>query len=423
MGGGFLGRRTLPAVSSANAGGRRIPWLFVTVLLIAALNLRAPFVGVSVVAGEVRTALGITNGEVGLLTSLPALCFGIAAPLGLVAMRRYGAEVALLLCLGGVVAGTALRSAGSFTAALAGTLLIGLAITVGNIVIPVLIRRRMPAAHVGAVTGAYTVALNLGSMGVLVATAPLMDVTNWQLGLAAPAVVAAVAFAAWWWVAVRTAPPPLEEEPEIAAARVPLWREPVVVLLALAFAGQASSYYSLTAWLPSVLSDEVGVGDAAGALSGVFQICAVFGAVGVPLLSRYLPEWTAIAIVGACWVSFPVTLLVAPEAYLVGAVFGGAAQGGGFAAIFTIVARVGRTDAESAGMSTWVQGVGYTVAAIGPTLLGAVHDATDGWTAPLLIIVGTTSTFALAGTAAALSARRRADRDDDARGDAQAPGP
>lgn len=394
----------------SEARGGRVPWLFVVALLLAALNLRAPFVGVSVVAPEVREALAISNGEVGLLTSLPALCFGVAAPLGLLAMRRYGAEVALAICLAGVVGGTALRSAGSFTAAIIGTVVIGLAITIGNIVVPVLIRRRVSVGQVGALTGAYTVALNVGSMGVLVATAPLMELTTWQLGLAAPAVVAAVALALWWWTALRSArpAPPASGALEVG---VPLWREPVVLLLALAFAGQATSYYSLTAWLPSVLADEIGAGDAAGALAGVFQISAIVGAIGVPLLSRRLPEWAVVGFVGVAWVSFPVLLLVAPEAFGIGAVIGGAAQGGGFAAIFTIIARVGRSDRESAGMSAWVQGLGYTVAAIGPTLLGAVHDATGAWTAPLLIVVGSTSTFALAGTAAALSARRRSGRD------------
>ncbi|MFW6772823.1 CynX/NimT family MFS transporter [Nocardioides sp. CPCC 205120] len=395
------------------------PWVPVLALLLVALNLRAPFVGVSVVTDELRSALDASSGEIGLLTSLPVLCFGLAAPLALAVVRRLGAEVAVVVCLAGVVLGSLVRSSGSLAAAAVGTVVLGLGITIGNIVVPVLIRRSTPPAYVGAVTGAYTATLNIGSMCVLVGTAPLADAAGWQVAIVAPAVAASLAIALWWRVALprglpvaggvaEEAGPGVSVVPATGGTRArPLWREPVVLLLALAFAGQATSYYSLTAWLPSVLADEAGAGDAAGGLAAVFQIAAIIGAVGVPLLALRVPEWCTVALVGVLWTSFPVQLLVAPDAYLLGSLLGGAAQGGGFAAIFTIIARVARSDRESAGMSTFVQTVGYAVAAVGPTLLGAVHDATGSWTVPLALVVGTTATFTVAGSAAALNARRR----------------
>ena len=39
---------------------------------------------------------------------------------------------------------------------------IGAAITIGNVVIPVIIRRDVPAARVGSVTAAYVATLNVG---------------------------------------------------------------------------------------------------------------------------------------------------------------------------------------------------------------------------------------------------------------------
>jgi CP family cyanate transporter-like MFS transporter len=48
-----------------------------------------------------------------------------------------------------------------------------------------------------------------------------------------------------------------------------------------------------------------------------------------------------------------------------------------------------------------VQGGGYTVAATGPLVIGAVHDATGGWTVPLLVILGAVVVMAIAGTASA----------------------
>ncbi len=104
--------------------------------------------------------------------------------------------------------------------------------------------------------------------------------------------------------------------------------------------------------------------------------------------------------------SFPVQLLLDPHLYVVGSVLGGIAQGGGFAAIFTIVVQVSRTDRESAQMSAFVQGVGYVVAATGPAVLGLAHDVTDAWTVPVLVVLGTTAMFSVMGTLAGVSQRR-----------------
>ena len=59
--------------------------------------------------------------------------------------------------------------------------------------------------------------------------------------------------------------------------------------------------------------------------SSVFQICAVIGALGVPLVAARTAGWAAIGLVGLCWMSFRVQLLLAPHAYLLGSVLGGIA--------------------------------------------------------------------------------------------------
>ena len=186
-----------------------------------------------------------------------------------------------------------------------------------------------------------------------------------------------------------------------------MWRTPIAWLLGLAFAGQASSYYALTAWLPTLLADEIGLGaTGAGTASSVFQVSAIVGAFGVPLLATRLPPAATIAVVGLLWMVFPVQLLLDPGLYLLGSLVGGVAQGGGFAAIFTVVVQVSRTDRESAQLSAFVQGVGYVVAATGPAVLGLAHDVTDAWTVPVLVVLGTTATFAVLGTMAGVVQRR-----------------
>ncbi|SDS80691.1 MFS transporter, CP family, cyanate transporter [Nocardioides scoriae] len=412
-----------PASAPGTSGGglRRtaVPWVFVGVLVLVSLNLRAPFVAVAPISTELRSDLGVGGAAVGVLTSLPVLCFGLLAPVALAVIRRAGIERAVSLCLLVVVVGSVVRSLGGYPLAVAGTLLVGLAITVGNVVVPVVIRRETPMARVGVVTGVYVTAMNVGSMVVTLATAPISQAFGWRVALAVWALPALVGLGAWgWWQrrAARQADARVADEaeqpPAAAAAEPPgdvriVWRTPIAWLLGLAFAGQASSYYALTAWLPSLLADEIGLGaTGAGTASSVFQVSAIVGAFGVPLLATRFSPAVTIAIVGALWMTFPLQLLVSPELYVVGSVLGGIAQGGGFAAIFTIVVQVSRTDRESAQLSAFVQGVGYVVAATGPAVLGLAHDVTDAWTVPVLVVLGTTATFAVLGTLAGAAQSR-----------------
>lgn len=418
---------TTPATTTA--ARTAVPWAFVVALLVAAFNFRAPFVAVAPITSRIRSDLGISGGESGLLTSLPVLCFGLAAPLALLVARRIGAELALVVCLGSVALGAVIRSSGPFWVVCLGTLVIGLGITVGNIVVPVLIRRTVPPGQAGLVTGAYVSVMNVGSMTVSLATEPLASAIGWRGALLFWGLLALVGLAAWAAYLRGRSPGPspatsAENPPSTSpvaspagsaapaapaapagGSAAPLWRTPIAWILAVAFAGQSSSYYMVTAWLPSLLHDELGLGSgAAGVSASVFQVFAIVGAIGVPVLAKTLPGWSTVLLVGVLWMCLPVQLLVAPHLFLVGSVLGGIAQGGGLASLFVAIVRASRTDRESARLSAFVQGMGYVVAAAGPSLLGLAHDATSAWTVPMLIVLTTTATFTVFGTIGSLRA-------------------
>ncbi len=393
-----------------------LPWGFVVALVLVSLNLRAPFVAVAPIADRLRDDLGVSATAVGVLTSLPVLCFGLLAPVALLVIRRTGAELAVVACLVSVILGSLLRSSAAYGASVAGTLVIGLGLTVGNVVVPVLIRRESSARQAGVMTGIYVSAMNIGSMIVSVATVPIADAGGWRLALDAWAAMAAVGLAAWLLFMRHdrrrreAVPPSVPEAVDSPAADAPSpWRTPLAWLLGLAFAGQAASYYAITAWLPNLLSDEIGLSaGSAGAASSVFQVSAIIGALGIPLLALRVPGWAAIGLVGLLWMSLPLELLFFPEAYLLGSVLGGIAQGGGFAALFTVVVQVSHSDRESARLSAFVQGIGYVVAATGPAVLGLTHDATNAWTVPVLIVLGTTASFTVLGVWAGVTQTRQA---------------
>jgi CP family cyanate transporter-like MFS transporter len=417
----------------ARRGLRGAAWLLPAAIVLIALNFRGPIVATAPVIGDVRADLGLTATIAGLLTTIPVLCFALATPFASWVIAKADPERAVSLSLVIVLAGTVVRSMPSSAALLIGTAVIGIGITIGNVVIPVVIRRDTSPERVGLVTGVYTSALNVGSMITSLGTAPLAALWGWPVAIAIWAVFALIAAAAWTYaVGARAAwrrPVPSDHDEPLpitgpidqvldtgairtaraaeaarAAAAEPVRpaRRLITWGLTLAFGGQAFSYYALTAWIPTLLHDEIGFSKASsGASSSVFQILAVVGALGVPLLATRWRPAAIIALVGTLWLAMPLGLLFAPPLWLLWSVLGGAAQGGGITVIFIVIVRIVSSDADARRMSAFVQGGGYLLGSAGPLVAGALHGATGTWTAPLLVVLVAVLTLGVVGTFAA----------------------
>ncbi|MDT0170688.1 MFS transporter [Pseudarthrobacter sp. BRE9] len=381
----------------------RLPssWILLACIGLLALNLRGPFVAVAPVVGLMQGDLGFSPVVLGLLTSIPVLCFSLAAPLASLAARKFGAEFAVSLTILGVLAGVLLRSAGGPGLVVIGTVVIGLAITVGNIAVPLIIRRDFSPRRQGAAMGIYTAALNIGSFVTSVVTAPLAEAVGWRTALASAGVLAGAAIL-FWILAVgpRTAflPEPDGDGGEVRLAAVH-GSAGITAGLTAGFAGQAFSYYAVTAWLPSYLNDELAMSaSAAGAGSSLFQILAIVGGLGVPLVARSMSTTAVAVTLGVLWTTVPAGLLFAPGLWWLWSALGGVAQGGGITLIFIAIIKLARDQASAGRMSATVQGVGYCFAAVAPPLVGFVHDASGSWTVPLLLVLVSVLTFFAATT-------------------------
>nr|BFF15755.1 hypothetical protein GCM10025699_70580 [Microbacterium flavescens] len=154
-------------------------WLLTLAIVLIALNLRGPIVATAPVLDQMSGSLGLTAVVAGLLTSIPVLCFAVASPAASALIGRVGPELAVTVGLAGVLAGTVLRTLGTSFWLYAGTIVIGVAITIGNVVLPVIIKRDFSPERGGFVTGIYTSALNVGSMITSLGTAPIAAVVGW----------------------------------------------------------------------------------------------------------------------------------------------------------------------------------------------------------------------------------------------------
>ncbi|WP_350581252.1 CynX/NimT family MFS transporter [Pseudomonas sp. HY2-MNA-CIBAN-0224] len=355
------------------------PWLLLLGLVLVALNLRPALSSVAPLLGVVSDSLGLSAAQAGLLTTLPVLCLGVFAPLAPILARRFGTErvvLGILLTLGG---GIVLRSCLGEVGLFAGSILAGASIGVIGVLLPGIIKRDF-AGHAGTMTGVYTMALCLGAALAAGATVPLSHYMgdSWAMGLgfwALPALLAAI----FWLPQVGK-----RQGAHNVAYRVQgLLRDPLAWQVTLYMGLQSSLSYIVFGWLPSIL---IGRGltptDAGLVMSGSVIVQLATALTAPWLATRGKDQRLAIVLVMGLTLAGLFGCLYAPmDSLWSWAVVLGLGQGGTFSLALTLIVLRSRDSHVAANLSGMAQGVGYTLASLGPLAVGVVHEVTGGWDA------------------------------------------
>jgi CP family cyanate transporter-like MFS transporter len=375
----------LTARAATAAPERAGPAVVVAIVLLA-LNLRTVLASLPPLIADVRADLGLSAAAAGLLTTLPVLCLGALAPLAPRLMARVSIERLLVGLAIGTAAGAGLRGAGTTAALVAGGLVAGMAIALAPAIVPVLVRSRFPG-QAGMLTGAFSMALTLGAALGAGAAVPLQRALGgeWSASLAAwaaPALLAAVVWLRW---ALR--PGTVIER----GGGAPLRRAPLAWSVSLFFGVQSMAFYATLSWLPSILEDAGRSPEAAGGLLALSALMQIAPAFLVPLFAARRADQLPLlaATVGAA-VAGLAGLLAAPALAPLWVVLLGVGQGGSLGLALMLPLLRGGDARTVASLTAMALSVGYLVAATGPWLLGAVHDAAGNWTVPLIVLIAIT---------------------------------
>lgn len=376
--------------SKSNASGG---FLVLMAFIALALTLRSPLTAIPPIINELRQGFAISPAMAGLLTSIPVLCFGALTPLASLIIARTSIETSIFLTLLGSALGMIIRSAGGIEVALVGTVLLGTALTVGNIVSLMIIARDF-SGRARLVTAIYTAALNFGTMLTSATTAPLAILLGWRVALASVVALVVPTILLWLLVLLRrnkalAVGKAAERTDSPAATASPVWRRKPVWMLVFSLGAHLFIYYGMTAWLPAYLMESTGMtAPTAGLVASLFQILALLGSFGVPLMAgRIAVPWLLVGMAG-CWTVTPLGLILAPQAWLVWAIICGIATGGGFTVIFMLIMSFSRDLTDNRKISSLVQGGGYTVSSVGPMVVGSLHQSFGGWSWGFLLLAG-----------------------------------
>ena len=363
-------------------------YLLLAGIVLIAINLRPALAGVGPLVGAIRESTGLSNAMLGLLTTLPLIAFGVLSTLTPLFTRRFGIEGTLAGALVLLTAGILLRAAPSVIALFGGTLMLGIGIAFGNVLLPGLVKRDF-SHRTGSMTSLYSSLMGLGAALAAGVSVPLADQVGlgWRWSLGSWAALSLVALLVWLPQLSRRRR--AGQKRSFRKAMKDLGGSLLAWQVALFMGLQSFAFYVILAWLPEILQDRGLDPSYAGWMLSLSQGTGVLGTLMIPTWAEKLNDqrglvWLVSVLEGVSLLGLmlPGTFWVPLWVSLIGFALGGSF---GLALLFIVLrSHDTETATELSGMS---QSVGYLLAAVGPTLFGGLHDQTGGWLIPLTLLL------------------------------------
>ena len=384
-------------------------------ILMVALSLRTAVAAFSPLIDQVGKDIPLSATVLGVMGALPPLVFAASGLIAPLLARRFGLEISLLVAIALMVLGHLGRGLTPGAPLLvASTVVVLVGIGIGNVLLPPVVKRYFPD-RVGLVTAMYATLLSISTAVPALVAVPVADAAGWRVALGGWAIVAVIAAVPWAALLVGSARHPDPAHPmtgplELAVEGPRIGRRVLGSRTAwgitLIFSVSGLSVYACFAWMPAMLRDLTGVDEGtSGSLLALYAIMGFPASLIVPVLAARLRSVTPIVLVsiGFYLIGYLGLIFAPGTATWLWVSFAGLGPLLFPLALVLINLRT-RTASSATTVSGFVQGIGYVIAASGPLVVGFLHEATGGWTAPLIFLL---AIVALAIPAAVIFARPR----------------
>ncbi len=380
----------------------RFAWFGAAAVAAIAVILRPGATSVGPVLAEITHDLGLSAATAGALTALPGFCFAVAGATAVTLSNKLGTAGALTLGAAAAALGLIARSFVTNQAAfLSLSVLALLGAGMGNILVPVFIKRFYPRRQSGLMI-VYVLGLSTGAtVPGLVTPLFLTSASGWRSALAVWGVVSAAAVVPWVVLTVRERRTTgLSLGPRSSILSVVRSRR--ALGLALFFGIQSMQAYVCFGWLAQILRDAGVSASSASLLISYYSALGFPAALLMPILvarSRDLRPYVVVFSVllaagfGGLWLAplwspvLWVTLL--------------GVAGFSFPMALALITARTRDPHVTGGLSGLTQSVGYIFSGMGPLGVGIIHEVTGGWAVPLMLVAGSAVLLLLGGLAIA----------------------
>ena len=378
---------------------KKLRWLLIIGVILVGANLRVPLTSAGALVSFIRDDFGISNALAGAITTLPLIAFALLSPFAPKLANKIGMERTIAISLILLIAGILIRSASGIELLFTGTLLVGLAIAIGNVLMPGIIKMNFPY-KIGLMTGLYAIVMNV--FGALGSGLSIPIATSGNLGWRGSLVI-------WGGLALITLIIWLPQLAKKHNAKKNINNQQIggLFLSSLAWkitvfmGSQSLIFYTLITWLPTILMANGYDIHLAGWGVFIFQFASIPFTFIIPIIADKMKNQVLIAFISSLLIIIGLVGLLAglSDLSILWIILLGAGNGSAFSLsmmFFTLRTRDGYEAAELSGMA---QSFGYLLAAFGPVMVGGLQDISGSWTLPLTLLAGVSVLMLLMGVA------------------------
>lgn len=380
-----------------------LPTIFlILTIVVVAVNFRFPILAVASLVDTITTDTGISSTMAGLLTTIPVVCFGLVSPAAPRLARRFGMDWVLAGVFVVLIGGILIRLIPTVSALFAGTVVVGAAIAIGNVILPGFVKREAPD-RVGPMTGIYSAAISGGGGLGAGITIPLQNALGltWRqaLGLGAILAVVAILILIPWLLQ--------SHNKRLGGGRAHvstgIWRNSLAWQVTGYMGTQSLLFFSMAAWLPTYLISHGMSDQRAGAMLSLSPLIGIAGSFLGPFLTGRRPDqrWLIVFSTLMCAIGVAGLLFAPMSGTIIWVLFFGFGSGMTLSLALTMIGLRSPDSHHAAELSGMAQSVGYCLAATGPFVLGWVHDVSGGWTVPMWMMLSLMVPLLITGLGAA----------------------
>ena len=365
-------------------------FLLVMGIILVAFNLRPTITSVGPLIGMIQKDVGLAHWSAGLLMSLPLIVFAVMSPIVPRLAGRFSNETTLLFGLIILLIGIVVRSIPIAFFLFTGTILIGLGIATGNVLLPAVAKDKFPQKF-GLMTSIYSTSMGLIASLASGVSIPFATGLNlgWQGALIVWGIPVILAILVWSFLAKANHGSQRFIQ-KVNSHSNQVWSSPLAWQIAIFMGFQSFLFYVTISWLPEILLSHGMSMSTAGWLLSFNQIVGLPASFIIPVLAgRFRSQ---------VWFSFSLSLfaLVGYGGLLLGTSYPiliisiiliGISLGGSFPLALSYIGLRSRSAVQAAELSGMAQSTGYILAAAGPLLIGYLFDQTHRWTTPLITLI------------------------------------
>ena len=370
--------------------------LIILGVIFLSLILRTPITSVGAILGPLKSILDINNTVAGFITTIPLIAFAIFSPMVAKISNKVGLEKTLLLAAIIISIGLGLRFYINTYVFFITTFIIGVGITIGNVLLPGLVKKYYPE-KLGLMTGFYAVIMNIGAAVAAGISYPILSSNiggeKFSTGLAVNIwiIIAVINIFVYTVMSKNSSVSEIKDEHEKVHG---YFKYSKMWTIMLSMGLQSALFYCSVSWFAEIMISKDFSPETAGLLLSISQFAQFPSTFIVPILADKVHNKLII----------PVVITIGYLVSLVGMLYTSGnfvlmltfiiifalAGGGSFSYVMYLFSVKSRNESEAADISGLAQSGGYLLAAIFPPLSGYIRDISD-WNKALYVLILTTA--------------------------------